>query len=158
MKTLLQNILRFLILLLVQVLVIDQLQLSIYCRPALPVSIPRWAELFIGFFVGLTLDSFANTLGINMAASLLICYIRPLLIKAMISDENIVPGFAPSLRTFGTSLYIRFVSILVIIQHLLLFSIEAFSLVGWWNTLLRIIISSAVCIGIILIVEKMRKK
>lgn len=166
MKTLLQNILRFLILLLVQVLIIDQLQLSIYCRPALyvyffialPVSIPRWAELFIGFFVGLTLDSFANTLGINMAASLLICYIRPLLIKAMISDENIVPGFAPSLRTFGTSLYIRFVSILVIIQHLLLFSIEAFSLVGWWNTLLRIIISSAVCIGIILIIEKMRKK
>ena len=37
MKILLQNILRFLVLLLVQVLVIDQLQLSIYCRPALYV-------------------------------------------------------------------------------------------------------------------------
>lgn len=161
-----ENIIRFAAVLLLQVLVIDQLQFSSYCRPALyiyfllslPITLPRWAELLLAFATGLVLDAFGNTLGLHAFACTLTGYIRPFLIKNWVSEENRIAGMTLSLRTVGTGIYIRILATITVIHHCVLMGLEAFSLTGWWILAIRIVVSSIVCAGIILLFEEARKR
>lgn len=153
----LENILRFIILLLLQVLLFNNLQFYGLCTPcvyilfliALPPTLPRWAELLIGFAAGFILDIFCNTLGVHTASCTLIAYMRPLLIKNMIQDNERLTD-TPSGISFGRQTYMRIVIILVFIYHITMFSLLAFSFHNWWITLLQIIVSSLFTIAIIL--------
>ena len=67
---------RFLLLLLLQVLLINNLQFLGVCHPyiyifsllVMPITLPRWADMLIGGVVGLILDMFCNSLGVMLAA------------------------------------------------------------------------------------------
>ncbi len=157
MNLITQNIVRFIVLILLQILLINNLQFFGLCNPAiyvlcliaLPVSLPRWAELLIGFFTGLLIDIFSNTLGIHAAACTLLSFVRPLLIRRLVADNDRLMG-SPSGASIGMLTYTKFITILVLIHHTVVFALEAFSFHNWWITLLQIIISSAVSIAIFL--------
>ncbi len=164
MNIITENIIRYVVLLLLQILLINNLQFFGLCNPAiyvlcliaLPVSLPRWAELLIGFFTGLLMDIFCNTLGIHAAACTLVSYIRPLLIKGLVADNDRLIG-TPTGATMGFTTYLKFVTLLVVIHHTTLFSLEAFSLHNWWITLLQIIFSSAISIGVCVGIDALKK-
>ena len=77
MPVVLKNIFRFIILVLVQVLVLNNIQFLGYINPyiyilfilSLPVRTPRWASLLLAFVLGLTIDIFANTPGMHASAA-----------------------------------------------------------------------------------------
>lgn len=165
MKNILSHLFRFIGVVLIQVLLIDQMSLSVYVRPAfyiyfllcLPVSFPRWIELFVGFGVGLTMDCFSNTLGLHAFCCVLLSYLRPFLIQLFVSEEDRKAGMTPSISLFGWNTYLKFSSILVLVHHCVLFSLESFSFVGIGQTVIRILLSSTVCFLLILMFEVVKK-
>ena len=72
MQLVFQNILRFILVVLVQVFVLDNIQFLGYVSPmlyilfilSLPVRFPRGGVLLLAFFIGLIIDMFNNTMGI----------------------------------------------------------------------------------------------
>lgn len=157
MKLVRENILRFIVVMLLQILLISNLNILGLCHPclyllflcALPISIPRWAELVIGFVVGLIIDAFNNSLGAHTAACVLFCYLRPLMLKRMIQDVERVTDSIDG-ETMGRNIYAQYVIIMVLIHHFMLFSLLAFSFNNWWITLIQIFVSSVVTISLIL--------
>ncbi|MEI6753224.1 MAG: rod shape-determining protein MreD [Paludibacter sp.] len=165
MPVALQNILRFIILVLVQVLVLNNIQLLGFINPyiyilfilSLPVRMPRWAALLLAFVLGLTIDIFSNTPGMHAFASVLVAFSRNAVINLFISiDEGNNP--TPSFYTFSVGTYVKYVVFMVVIHHFTLFFLEAFSFAHFWLILAKIILSSAITILLILGVQSLNKK
>lgn len=163
MRIITENILRFLLLVIVQVLFLNNLQFT-FCTPyiyilfilSLPVSCPRWLDLIAGFVLGLTIDMFSNTLGLHTFACVLIAYLRYFTIKLFVSEENRITNI-PSFHSFGVMPYIKYVVLLTVVHHTVLLALETMTFVNWWITLLRIVISSAVSIAIIIALQFLKR-
>ena len=165
MPTVLQNIFRFIILVLLQVLVLNNIQFLGYVNPyiyvlfilALPVQMPRWATLLLAMALGLTIDAFSNTPGTHAFATVLIAFLRNGVIKLFTSlDEGNNP--TPSFHSFGVSAYIKYAVTLVLIHHTTLFILEAFSFAHFWIMFIRIILSSFVTLLLILGIQSLNRK
>ena len=119
------NILRFIGLLLLQVLVIDNIRLGYYVHPyiyvlfifLLPFNIPQWQLLVLGFFSGFSVDLFNGTPGLNAAATVMMAFVRPFVINAMTRRKDINPNDEPSLNNMGISWFIVY-SILLLLIHI----------------------------------------
>ena len=165
MPTVLQNIFRFLLLVLFQVLVLNNIQFLGYVNPylyilfilALPVQLPRWFLLILAFVLGLTIDAFSNTIGMHAFATVFVAFFREGIIKLFTNiEEGNNP--TPSFHTFGVSAYIKYVVLMVIIHHTTLFILEAFSFSNFWIMLAKIILSSFVTILLILGIQSIKTK
>ena len=160
MNSWLQNIGRLLVVVLLQVLLINNLHFLGLCNPciyilflfALPATLPRWTELLIGFALGLLMDMFCNSLGVHTIACTAIAYLRPILLANLLQDNDRITGSVCGM-SIGMINYVKIVVILTLLHHTLLFTMAAFSFHNWWLTLLQILISSAVSIGIILLYD-----
>jgi len=165
MPVVLQNIFRFILLVLFQVLVLNNIQFLGYINPyvyilfilALPVRTPRWFALLLAFGLGLTIDMFSNTGGMHAFATVLVAFLRNGTIKLFTAiEEGNNP--TPSFYTFGVSAYVKYVVLMVFVHHTALFIVEAFSLAHFWLMLAKILLSSLVTILLILGVQSLNKK
>ena len=163
MIILVQNIARFIILILVQVFVLNNIRFSGFINPyiyilfilLLPVRFPRWLSLIVGFIMGLIIDSFTNTPGVHAFATVLLAYFRSPVIKAFLSIEegaNPVPGF----YTFGVSAFVKYVVSLVIVHHTAFYFLEIFSFENAGLTFVRLLMNSVVTILIIFGIQSVK--
>ena len=157
-KVLIKYALMFVSLVLIQVLILNQVQFSGFFNPyvyilfiiLLPLSTPRYAILILGFLLGLIIDIFSNSLGIHSAATVFIAYIRPLVIRVISNredDKNDYPGLQQNKPTW----FIKYVAIMVIIHHLILFYLEVYTFANFFNTLYRVVLSSLFSIIVIVL-------
>ena len=159
-----QNTIRFITLLLIQVLVLNNIQFLGFINPyiyilaviSLPVKMPRWMSLLAAFGLGVTIDMFTNTLGLHAFACVLVAFLRNPLITFFTTNEDNV-NFTPSFRTFGVAPYIKFVVLLVLIHHFTLYYMEVFSFKHFLITAYRAGLSSLITISIILAWRLLRK-
>jgi len=165
MPVVLQNIFRFIILVLLQVLALNNVQFLGFINPfiyilfiiSLPVRTPRWATLLMAFVLGLTIDAFSNTPGTHAFATVLIAFLRNGIINLFITiDEGNNP--TPSFYTFSVGNYVKYLVFMVLIHHTTLFFLEAFSFANFWLILFKITLSSAVTILLILGIQSLYKK
>jgi rod shape-determining protein MreD len=165
MPVVLQNIFRFILLVLFQVLVLNNIQFLGYINPyvyilfilALPLRTPRWFALLLAFGIGLTIDMFSNTGGMHAFAAVMVAFLRNGTIKLFTAiEEGNNP--TPSFHTFGVSAYVKYAVLLVFIHHTTLFILEAFSLAHFWLMLAKILFSSLVTILLILGIQSLYKK
>jgi len=165
MPTVLQNIFNFILLVLVQVLVLNNIQFLGYIDPylyilfilTLPVQMPRWFLLILAFILGITIDIFSNTPGMHAFATVFIAFFRSGIIKLFTNiEEGNNP--TPSFYTFGVSSYIKYVVVMVLIHHATLFLLEAFSFTHFWILLAKIMLSSLVTILLILGIQSIKTK
>ena len=164
------NLLRFIGLLMLQVLVIDNIRLGYYIHPyvyvlyifMLPFNIPNWQLLFSGFFMGLAVDLFAGTPGLNAAACVLMAFIRPLVINGMMRRKDIGENDEPSLNSMGISRFLVYSLLLLVLHNFALFMLEAFSFklicVVLLQTLLSVFSSLMLIFIILLLFKKTKKK
>ena len=148
-----------------QVLVLSNIQFLGYINPylyiliilALPVQMPRWLTLILAFGLGLIIDTFTNTMGMHAFATVLVAFLRNGIIKLFTSiEEGNNP--TPSFYSFGVSAYVKYVVVLVLIHHSTLLMLEAFSFVNFGITLIKIILSTAVTVLMILGIQSLSKK
>ena len=151
-----KQLVRYIIVMLLQVLLFDQLQLWGVCHPyiyvlcllMLPITLPHSVDMVIGAIAGIIMDIFCNSLGIHMASCILLMFIRPYLIGAIVSDKDRL-NEQISTRTLGLEGMVKYVVILVLLHHLTIFTLAAWSWHHIGFVLLETLVSSIVTILII---------
>ena len=148
---------RYILVMLLQVLLFDQLQFWGVCHPyiyilclmMMPITLPHNVDMLIGAGVGLLMDVFCNSLGVHTAACILLMFIRPYLIGAIVNDKDRL-NEQISLRSIGMEALIKYVVILVLVHHLMVFMLAAWSWSHFGFVLLETLVSSIITCLIIL--------
>jgi rod shape-determining protein MreD len=155
----------FILLILLQVLLFNNIQFSGYVNPyvyimfilLLPVEIPAWLLLIISFFTGFIIDLFAGTPGMHTSATVLAGFVRPFILRIISPRDGYEPGADPSILIYGFKWFLIYTSIIVIIHHTALFYLEVFRFTDFLRTLLRVLLSSLFSITFIVLLEYIRK-
>ncbi|MFO7789458.1 MAG: rod shape-determining protein MreD [Bacteroidota bacterium] len=149
----------FLICLVLQVFIFNEMQISKYFNPSfyilfillLPFESPRWLLLISGFLLGLGVDVFLNTPGINAAATVFIAFIRPEVLNLFSPRDGYEPATLPRISHYGFTWFLKYALIIIIIHQLLLFFLEAFTFKYALTTIGIALVNSALtCFFIIL--------
>jgi rod shape-determining protein MreD len=143
-------IIRFLILVLLQVLVFNNIQVSGFINPyfyilfilLLPFETPKWSLPLIGFLLGLSIDLFTQTTGIHASATVLMAFARPYVLSLISPREGYEPGSYPRLYYYGLEWFLKYSVILICIHHFFLFYVEIFRISDFFATFLRATLSS----------------
>lgn len=151
---------RFVILILLQVLVFNNMNLSGYINPSvyilfillLPVNINKSNLLFLAFLTGITIDYFSNTLGLHASATVFMAFARPGVLNLFFNNLEFTGKDEPGPAKIGIRGFLRYALVMVVIHHSLLFILETLSFNDFAFTLYRIGLSSLVSTFIITII------
>jgi len=156
---LLKNTGRFIILVLLQVLLIDNIQISRFLHPyfyvifilLLPFETPGWLVLVSAFFLGLSVDLFENTPGLHASATVFMGFLRPGVLKMIAPRDGYEPQTYPRVYYLGFNWFLKYSLILVFAHHLILFFLEVFTLSGFFGTFFRVILTTLFSLILILL-------
>lgn len=148
---------RYIIVMMLQVLLFDQLQLWGVCHPyiyvlcllMMPITLSHSADMLIGAAAGFIMDIFCNSLGIHTAGCILIMFIRPYLLGAIVNDKDRL-NEQISLHAVGMEALVKYVVILVVLHHFVIFSLAAWSWSHMGFVLMETIVSSILTIAFII--------
>ena len=165
MERVLNRIVWFIGLALVQVLFLKNICLFglstpfiyVYLLLTLDKDINHNALMVIAFLLGLTVDIFSNTPGVNAGASVLIAFMRPAVLE-LFSPRGEYENFEPGIYTLGFWAFVRYALALVLIHHTALFLLETFSFANIEYLLLRILCSALLTIMLVVAIEFVRHK
>jgi rod shape-determining protein MreD len=147
-----KNIVRFIVLVLLQVLVLNHMNLGGYINPyvyilfilLLPVFVNKSGLLILAFFTGLTIDFFGNTPGLHAAATVMMAFARPGVLRVFFENLDFSAGEEPNLSKLKPGGFLKYILVMVFIHHSVLFFLEVFSFQGFLSTILRIALSTLV--------------
>ena len=128
MINLLRGLIYFVVLVLIQVLILNNIHflrvatpfLYLYFIIKMPVGTSRDVVVLSSFLIGLVIDMFSNTPGMHAAACTLAGFIREPLIRFFMG-KDLPEGIYPSYKTFGYGGFFRYVLTLFLIESLTLF-------------------------------------
>jgi len=155
----------FILLILLQVLLFNNIQFSGYVNPyiylmfilLLPVEMPGWLLLLLAFFTGLIMDFFTSSPGMHASATTLAGFVRPYVLRLISPRDGYEAGSSPSMLIYGFRWFLMYTLIIVLVHHTALFYFEVFRFTDFFRTLLRVLLSSGFSIAFILLLEFMRK-
>ncbi|MEQ8324846.1 MAG: rod shape-determining protein MreD [Vicingaceae bacterium] len=151
--------LTFVLLVLLQVLVFNNLHLSFLLNPyvyvlfilLLPFETPGWLTLSLAFFTGLVMDAFCNTMGLHTMSIVLLAFGRKYLLELMAPRDGYDQGKYPHYSNMGLFWFIIYGGILTLIHHLCLFILEDFRLAYFLLALAKSFLSTLFSMAIMLI-------
>lgn len=153
-KIIFRNIIRFVVLILLQVWVLNNIQLSGYINPymyvlfilLLPFETPKWITLMSSFALGLVVDMFSNTPGIHASASVFMAFFRPFVLQSISPRDGFETGTFPRVYYYGIKWFFKYTLLLVFLHHLFLFTVEVFNFYNFhliiWRTVLSTLFST----------------
>lgn len=155
------NTIRFIVLIFLQVLILDHINFGGYINPylyvyfilLLPFEVPGWLLLISSFALGFSIDIFSGTLGMHTAASVLMAFARPIILRSIGSNREYESDMQPSIHDLGFRWFLTYSLILIFIHHLALFYIEVFRFSGFFNTLQRVIYSTVFTTILVIITQ-----
>lgn len=154
------HIVRFLFLLFLQGVILDKIDFFdgrmipfpyIYAMLLLPFSTVRWLYLVIGFVYGFALDSFSHTLGMHTSSTVFLAFIIPYFRNFMAPIEGYSNTATPTADSQGLKWFVIYISILTFLHHFWLFFIESFQWANFTDTLIKIFLSFAFSVSLMLI-------
>lgn len=156
----------FIILVLVQVLLLNNLQFSGFVNPylyvlfiiTLPFSTPKWLLLALGFTTGIIIDIFMNTLGLHAAATVFMAFVRPFILSSFSPRDGYEVGTNPVPADYGFGWFFKYSVLMVAIHHLFLFFVEAFNFENFLSTLWRSVLSTIASVIFIFIAMLFAKR
>lgn len=149
-KTALQFTILYIVLALAQAIVFNNVCLFgvavpfvfIYVIIRLPITLAVNWLLTIGFTLGLVVDIFSNTQGMNSLACTLLAMARRPILHLYFPREDELTMPEPSIRSLGPEIYGRYLFTMVLFYCTAIFLIEAFSLFDPLRLMLRVICST----------------
>jgi hypothetical protein len=158
-KLLARNIVRFILLVLAQVLIINNIQVNGYIVPYLyvlfillmPFETPKWLLIISAFALGLSVDLFTQTPGMHAAAAVFMAFLRPYILEMSAPRDGYEAGTFPRVYYYGFQWFLRYTVILVLAHHLILFYIEVFRFSEFFSTFLRVLLSSLITVILIML-------
>src|ERR1035437_3272356 len=115
----------FILLILLQVLLFNNIQFSGYVNPyvyimfilLLPIEIPSWLLLLLSFTTGLIVDFFSGSPGMHTSATVLAGFVRPYILRIVSPRDGYEPGSDPSMLIYGFRWFLSYALLVVIINH-----------------------------------------
>ena len=152
----------FLATVLLQIFLFDNLSVSIYLNPLiyiafillLPVDTPAVLLLFAGVAMGVVMDMLMGTAGINTMACVLMAFLRPYVLDAFYSRDDLRDGGIPSPERLGHHVFLNYLVVLVLVHHTVFFSFETLSWSHMLRTIVRIIASTSVTVTAVWLVGR----
>jgi rod shape-determining protein MreD len=154
MNVYLKNIFRFVIIVLLQALILNKVTLRWWNEPSgfpvfiphiyplflllLPFEVPVWGLLICGFALGISIDAFSNTAGMHACATVLIAYLRTNVLSALLPRNlSEYSGLQPSTKSMGWMPFLVYSGFLIILHHLVFFSIELWNISNIGHLMLK---------------------
>lgn len=142
-----KNIVRFVLLVFLQVLVFNKITPGGIVSPhiylifllLLPAKINKSLLLLMAFATGLSVDYFANTLGLNAAACVAMAFIRPGLIKLLFRSHEFSSDEEPLPSIIGLNGFFKYTFILVFVQQLFVVYLELLSFRYFFSNMLNVL-------------------
>jgi cell shape-determining protein MreD len=160
-RKLIGNIIRFILLVFAQIYIFNKIQISGFINPQvyvlfilmLPFEISGFWLLSFAFMMGLTIDFFQHTPGMHAAASVTLAFLRPGVIRLVGKKDDLEPWQYPNIRDSGALWFFTYTLILVFLHHLFLFYLEVFRFNEFFQTLLKVLINTALSSMIIMLIQ-----
>lgn len=148
---------------LLQVLIFNQIHLFgvavplvfIYIIFKFQVSLSTVWVLTLSFLLGLVVDIFSNTPGMNSLACTVLAFMRRPILSLYLPHGYDYANEVPSIRTFGMWLYVRYALTLSFLYCVVIFLIESLSFFDLPYLLLRIIGSTILTFVLILCIDSL---
>lgn len=163
MSVLLKNIIRFILFILIQAFVLDKIPpLHQFVKPSiyflfllwLPFDISRNWLLIISFFFGITMDYFSGTLGLHTIACLLVGFLRPFVLNALLPQEKVeITYYEPGIRSMAFPQYTFYLLILTFIHHFCLVLIEWMQFGNFLYFVSKVTLSTILSLVLMLLAE-----
>nr|WP_294789851.1 rod shape-determining protein MreD [uncultured Mucilaginibacter sp.] len=158
-RTILYNIIRFIVLVFVQVFLLKNITLYNIATPypyilfilLLPFGTPNVLLFILAFILGLTVDAFYDTPGLHAAACVLLALVRILFISITVQKDGFDNEPEPTLSIMGFRWFLTYTIILTFIHHTFLFLLEAFNFSDLLFILQRVITSAIFTVFLMLI-------
>lgn len=155
----------FWLLVFIQVLVLNHVHLMGYAMPflyvylilTLNVNVSRNILLLWGFFLGLAVDVFSNTPGMNAVATTFLAFMRPSLLT-LFTPRDCAEDMEPGIKSMGFWLFFRYVLVGVALHHTVLLTIESFSFFDLGFLSLEILSSTLLTTFCVMAIEGICKK
>lgn len=161
MNQILPNSIRFALLVIFQVMVLNYLEPGFGIYPMiyplfifmLPVELATVYVMLLAFLIGMAVDSASNTYGLHASSSVLMAFLRPQVFKWLSPREGYENIETPSLYSLGTRLFIYSYALLLVFHNSWYFFVESFKLNEFLWVLLKIVLSTAVSLALSLLVQ-----
>ena len=148
----------FIVCILLQVLIFNPIILFniafpvvfIYFIIRLPMNIKLSLLFTLAFILGLIVDIFSDTPGVNTLACVIIASLKQPVYYAYVDKDDHTRRLIPSVSSLGISNYIKFLMTFVVIYCLLAFTIEYFSFADVQSLVIMVSASSILSFIILL--------
>lgn len=171
MNNITKHVIRFLLLVILQVMIFNQLELGfgihIMILPLfvmlLPFEIGIISILSFAFLIGFIADIFSNTYGLHASSLVMLAYFRPMVFKKFAPTEGYDPLKEATFFDMGNSWFFYVFGSLLLIHHFWYFFIEIFRINELFlilqNTIFSCIVSflMAIVLQILMIKRGQRK-
>jgi rod shape-determining protein MreD len=155
----------FIILMLLQVVLLNNIQFSGYVNPyvyimfilLLPVEIPSWLLLLLSFGTGMVLDLFSGSPGMHSSATVLAGFLRPYILRIVSPRDGYEARSEPSMLNYGFRWFLAYTVLIVLVHHTALFYLEVFRFADFFRTMLRVLLSTLFTVTFIVLIEFYRK-
>lgn len=164
-RTYLIRIRNIILLILVQSLIFNRIHLFGYATAAVYLifllKLPRYTSrnelLLWAFIMGITIDLFGNTPGINAAAATLLAFVRNPILESFIQKSN-PEDLTPGIRSMRFGGYMSYATICITIFYTALYILELFTIRYPMTLLIGVASSTLLTILFILVTEKFSSK
>jgi len=155
------NIVRFMLLVFLQLFVLNNIQFSGFVNPylyvmfilLLPFEIDGWLMLLLSFVMGMVIDVASSTIGYHTMATVFMAYFRYHLLQFVAPHDGYETGMSPTISSLGFAWFFKYASILTMAHHLVLFWVESFRFSDLLSATFRAIASSIFTIFLIFIYQ-----
>ena len=154
----------FWLLVLVQAFILNNVHVFGYATPFLYIyliltfdaNMSRYSLLLWGFCLGLAVDLFSNTPGVNAAATTLLAFARPVLLH-LFTPRDSAEDFSPGFQSMGVSPFIRYITFGLLLHQTALILLLTFSFAQPLALLLKVVAGTLITGLCMLGVEWSRK-
>jgi hypothetical protein len=119
----------------------------------LPFETNRITLILLGFFAGMMVDIFYNTIGANAAAMTLIAFLRPTVIDILTPQRGYDERQTLSLNSMGLTWFVTYIATLTVIHHFVLFLLEASDWGLFLPVMAKVICSTIFTTTVIVIIQ-----
>lgn len=165
-KTALQFVILYVLMVLTQVIVFNHICLFGYAVPLvyiyviikLPVTLNVNWVLTISFLLGLTIDIFSDTQGMNSLACTILGILRKPVLHLYFPREDEMSTPQPSFRSLGVAVYLKYIFSISLIYCTLFFLIETFSFFNPLRLFIKIASSTLLTFIIIIAIDSLTSR
>ncbi|MCI6182133.1 MAG: rod shape-determining protein MreD [Prevotella sp.] len=162
---LLSQFLWFVVMLVVQALLLNNIHLFGCSTPLLYVYVilmarrdfPRWGLLLFGFLLGLGVDMFSNTPGVGACSMTLLAFVQPMLMKLFLPRDS-ADDFQPGIPSLGLMKFVYFSFISIFLYSLVFFTLEMFNFFNWTLWALSVGGSTLLTLLLVIVIDNFRNK